>query len=461
MNSGLYSVLPVRAQNWVCGIAGWGRDRARFTPHFWETLASWERTQDAPLTELRALQASALVRLVRRARAHCPYYAALPAPDDRGDPEAVISRTLASIPPLEKATYREHSSELLARDLPRRRLVRVATSGTTGSALSFWQTRERVAEWYAVAWRQRRRAGVDVRDWHMTFGGNAIVPLAQERPPFWRTNRPGRQVLFSSYHLSPRFLPAYVDAVHATPARYAQGYPSALSLVAQALLDAGRPLPAGRLRAVFTSSETLLDSQRARIEAAFGAPVHDYYSCSEMSVAMTGCRERRLHVDLEFCLVEVETEEATAEWERGPLLVTGLGNDATPLLRYRIGDVGTRARGPCPCGRAGDSFVSIDGRIEDYVVTPDGRRIGRMDHVFKDQHDVAEAQILQDETASITVLVVPRAAWSPASERRLRDALHARLGHAIAIELRCVDALPREPSGKLRAVKSRVGTLAS
>ena len=95
------------------------------------------------------------------------------------------------------------------------------------------------------------------------------------------------------------------------------------------------------------------------------------------------------------------------------------------------------------------------------MVTPDGRRIGRMDHVFKDQHDVAEAQILQDAKTSIEVLVVPRASWSPASERRLRDELHGRLGPEIRIEIRCVEALARERSGKLRAVKSRVGALAS
>ena len=71
--------------------------------------------------------------------------------------------------------------------------------------------------------------------------------------------------------------------------------------------------------------------------------------------------------------------------------LTGFANDATPFIRYRIGDVGTRSKRPCSCGRPGEVFLDVDGRIEDYVVTPDGRWIGRMDHVFKEQLEIAEA----------------------------------------------------------------------
>jgi phenylacetate-CoA ligase len=147
--------------------------------------------------------------------------------------------------------------------------------------------------------------------------------------------------------------------------------------------------------------------QRNAIEEAFGAPVWDRYGTAEFAVSMTECRERNLHVDMEYCIVEVEVREETEEYVRGPLLVTGLANNVTPFLRYRIGDGGTKLKSPCPCGRAGDVFLDVDGRSDDYVVTPDGRKIGRLDHIFKDQRGVIEAQIRQDETDSIDVLYVP------------------------------------------------------
>jgi phenylacetate-CoA ligase len=239
-----------------------------------------------------------------------------------------------------------------------------------------------------------------------------------------------------------------------------QGYPSAIHLAARALLDAGRPLPAGRLAAVFTSSESLLAFQRETIERAFGAPVRDRYGVSEFCVSMTECRERRLHVDMEFGIVEVEVEAETEEWERGPLLVTGLSNDATPFLRYRVGDVGTRAKKPCRCGRPGDVFLDVDGRIEDYVMTPDGRLVGRLDHIFKEQLDVAEAQVVQETKEAVEVRIVRRPGFGEASERGLLKEIRSRLGDAIRVDLHYVDSIPREKNGKFRAVKSAVGRIA-
>jgi len=185
--------------------------------------------------------------------------------------------------------------------------------------------------------------------------------------------------------------------------------------------------------------------------------VRDHYSATELVVSMTACPEGLLHVDMEFCIVEVEVEQQTADWERGPLLATGLGCDGTPFLRYRIGDVGTRSKHPCPCGRPGDVFLDIDGRVDDYVVTPSGELVGRLDHVFKEQWDVQEAQIVQTVPESITVLIVPRATYSEGSQEKLLGEIRRRLGDEVRIDVRITDRIPREENGKFRAVKSAQG----
>jgi phenylacetate-CoA ligase len=456
----IYPALPVFAQNLACSWAGRQRARLRFTPHFHRTLAAWEKSGAGPLAALHALQRERLFRLAERARRHVPHYRDLPPACDARDPREAVARTLAAWPVLEKASYRDHCEDFIARDLPRERLIRGKTSGTTGTALPLWYTREALAEEFASFWRQRRSFGVQLSDPNLTFSGQLVVPFRNTRPPFWRVNHWAGQTLFSLYHMTPANLRAYVDGIHAAPARYVQGYPSSIHLAARALLDAGRPLAPGRLAAVFTSSESLLAFQRETIEQAFGAPVRDRYGVSEFCVSMTECRERRLHVDMEYGIVELEVEETSEEWERGPLLVTGLANDATPLLRYRVGDVGTRAKAPCPCGRPGDVFLDVDGRIEDYVMTPDGRLVGRLDHIFKQQLDVAEAQIVQETKDAVTVRVVRRPSWSAASERGLLKEIRSRLGDAIRVDFVYLEAIERERNGKFRAVKSAVGRLA-
>jgi phenylacetate-CoA ligase len=456
----VYTHLPIVAQDVVCTAAGWVRFRSRFNRHFAQRLAEWETTVDWPLERLLELQRQLLDALVHRARTGVAYYRDLPEPSTARDPERAIRETLARIPPLEKAAYRDQPEAFLARDVARRRLQRGQTSGTTGTALTLWSTPELLAEEYATVWRMRRRCGLEgPTDPNLTLNGNLIVPFRQTRPPFWRRSSYDHRTLFSVYHMTPENLRAYVEAAHAAPARYVEGYPSAIHLLARAMLEEGRPFPPGRISAVFTSSENLLAFQRETIEKAFAAPVRDRYGVSEKVVSMTECSSGRLHVDMEFCIVEVEPAQQDEESVTGPLLVTGLGSSATPMFRYRIGDVGTRSRRPCSCGRAGDVFLDVDGRVEDYVLTPDGRLIGRLDHIFKQQLDVAEAQILQEVPEAIEVLVVPRASFSRHSERGLIKEIRARVGDEIEVGIRLVERVPREPNGKLRAVKSRVGRI--
>ncbi len=457
--SGIYEALPIFAQNLACTWAGYWRSRQRYTPYFHRTLEAWERSLDAPLEALHEIQWRRLKKLVEHARAHVPYYRNLPAPSEAREPAEAIRETLAGISPLEKSSYREHTDNFIARNISRRRLIPGATSGTTGTALKLWSTPEALAEEFVGFWRGARSLGVRLDDPRLTFNAQNIVPVGQQRPPFWRTNRWNRQTLFSIYHCSPENLGTYVNAIHEAEATFAQGYPSFMHLVARAMLEAGRPLPPDRIKVCITSSESLFAFQREVIEEAFGAPVQDRYGASEFCCSMTQCRAGQLHVDMEFCIVEVEVEEETDDWVRGPLLVTGLATEATPFIRYRIGDVGTRSKRPCACGRAGDAFLSVDGRIEDYVVTPEGRMVGRLDHIFKGELDVAEAQVLQETQDALEVLIVRRDSYDENSERHLLEEFRSRLGKAIELRLRYVDSIPREANGKFRAVKSKVGRL--
>ncbi|MFO0691367.1 MAG: hypothetical protein U0900_21900 [Myxococcota bacterium] len=455
----LYAAMPIALQNLACTWAGYQRARSRFTPHFHKRLREWEASGRSSSERLLAIQQDRLLTLVERARLFVPHYAKLGLPEPQGDadPNRGIDRILASFPVLEKTDYRSAPESFIAGDIPPERLIKGKTSGTTGSALPLWYTPEALAEEYAAVWRLRRSLGIELYDPHFSFGGQLLVPMAQSKPPFWRRNAWTGQTLFSLYHMTRANLPHYIDAMHALPAVYVQGYPSSLHLLGRAMLDAGRPLAAGKIRAIFTSSESLLAFHREVIEEAFAAPIFDRYGTSEFAVSMTGCAERRLHVDMEFGIVEVEVEEETEDWVRGPLLVTGFANDATPFIRYRVGDVGTRSKRPCPCGRPGEVFLDVDGRVEDYVVTPDGRWIGRLDHIFKEQLDVAEAQILQETEAAIEVRFVPRRSFDARAEKELLKEIRSRLGDEIAIELVRVDEIPREANGKFRAVKSKVG----
>lgn len=450
----LYGSLPVIAQNLACTWAGFTRARSRYNTQYKVALESLIESAQSTEEQFHALQWKRLLILVDRARNYVPFYSDLPPASDASDPKRAIDETLARIQPLEKATYRERCDEFLASDINPNSIQKGKTSGTTGTALPLYYTLNTLAEEYATVWRQRSFQGVRQIDRHATFGGQIIVPFKHTSPPYWRTNLYGRQKLFSVYHMTPENLELYIDEIHRRRLRYINGYPSALYLVARAMLKSGRKLQPGHVSVIFTSSESLLAYQKQVIEEAFGAKVWDRYGTSEFAVSMTACELGHLHVDMEFCIVEVEIEEETEEYVRGPLCVTGLATEATPFIRYQIGDTGTRLKAPCPCGRRGDVFLDIDGRSEDYVMTPDGRLLGRLDHIFKDQPDIVEAQIHQDSKEAIEVLFVPGENYNLESEARLLREVRARLGDEIHVDLKSIPSIPRERNGKFRAVKS-------
>ena len=451
----LYDRLPVPLQELLVWGAGWRSYRRRFGPRFQRLLEELQRGDLRGADEVRADQDRRLREMVCWAADTVPYYRTLFRREGI-DPASIRGLDdLPRLPLLTKQTLRDRPQELRSEAVPAGEVVTGHTSGTTGTALALLHGLDALAWEYAVVWRQRGWFGLRLHDRYAAFGGQSVVPFAQSAPPFWRFDRARNRVLFSLYHMTPANLDHYARELCRPGYRFWQGYPSSLALVCNHLLARGIALGPAAPRAVFTSSETLLDFQREAIAAATGAPIADRYGHAELAVSALQCPAGSYHVDTEFGAVEILPHEETDEWVRGEIVATGFANRAMPLLRYRTGDVATlRKRGGCPCGRARPVLERIDGRIEDYVVTPDGRRIGRLDHVFKDTREIAEAQIHQTAPDRLVVRLVPRERFDDAARRRLEQELRARVGEAIGIELELVEAIPRLASGKFRAVVS-------
>jgi phenylacetate-CoA ligase len=128
-----------------------------------------------------------------------------------------------------------------------------------------------------------------------------------------------------------------------------------------------------------------------------------------------------------------------------------------PFIRYDVGDIGTWSSVPCACGRQSRVLSHIDGRVEDYVITPEGRRIMRFDYIFKDTHNIQEAQVVQKEPGCICLRIVRRSTFTLSDEKLLRDEISSRISAKFQVEFEYVDEIEREPNGKLRAVKSLLG----
>lgn len=449
----LYHRMPAWLRDVAVSAHGWRLERWRYGRETERLVEEALERESWTGDKWKSWQEERLARVLDRAARQVPYYRSMWAERRiRGDSGSW--ERLENWPVLEKEALRRQPEAFVAEDCDRRRMMEEHTSGTSGTPLRMWHSRRALRAWYALfEARWRRWHGVSRRDRWAILGGQLVVAAEQREPPFWGHNRAMRQLYLSSYHLAPQWIPHYVEELRRFRPAYLWGYSSALHTLAEECLRLGvRDL---RFRVVLTNAEPLFEHQREAMERAFDAPVRETYGMSEMVAAAGECEEGRLHWFPEAGFVEILNADSSGT---GDLVATGLLDEDMPLVRYRVGDRVKPAaeRERCECGRGLPLLERVEGRCDDVIVTPDGRRVGRLDPVFKGGLPVREAQIVQEEIDRVRVRVVPGAEFGARTEEELKRRLRQRLGEAAHVDVERVKEIERGAGGKFRAVISRV-----
>lgn len=430
----------------------------RYGKPFRERLDEFNRLERVSRDEMEDYQSRLLRRVVRAAVSGSVYYRSLFAELGLNADSICGSADLRRLPILTKDILRAREQQVVTTDSPRGGRVHGHTSGTTGSPLSLWYDRTTCVATSAGDRLQKRWAGVADDEWVGLLLGRQVVPSHVSAPPFWHANHVQRQVWFSSLHMSETSLALYVREIRRRKLAVIEGYPSTLFVLARYLLDHDERLP---MRAVFSSSETLLSTQRDAIEAAFASPLFDFYGHAERTIFAIECEHHQgKHLVEPFGITEIvdEHDRPVPDGQFGYLVGTSLFNRAMPMLRYRTGDISAIDRTPCPCGRTFVRMADVSTKAEDIVVLPDGRWLSpsALTHAFKPFPDIRESQIIQESVGEIVVKVVASDAFTADREAELQRGLRARLGVGVDVRLERVAHIDREKSGKFRWVISRV-----
>jgi len=452
----IYSKLPVFMQNAACTLAGINMRRTRFNKTFREALGFLEKSQWWSLAEQREYQDEQLRNIIRHAYDTVPYYREVFDNRKLKPDDIQTIADLPKLPILEKETVREHYADLLSSTWTKKRMRYIYTGGTTGKALKLAADVDTLPWQWATYWRHRGRFGLKVGMPFIVFAGRSVVPLSNMEHPFWRRNLTMNQTYVSIHHMTKQNMPALVKYLQKRSVAYYSGYPSGLYLLATYLLDNKIRLKHPP-RITGTGAETLLPHQRRIIERALGTEVVDHYAASEHCVFISECEKHSYHIDMEFGIAELLPLEGVSSNIRR-IICTGFRNPAMPLIRYNIGDLATISEksASCLCGRAAPRVDKIDGRIESYVVTPDGRQLGRLDFLFKQSNQIKEARLVQDTMENLTVEIVRRDGYSSKDEDKLIKNLRVYLGDVINIDINYLEEIPRGPNGKFRQIVSSV-----
>lgn len=452
----MYHRLPPALRSLPVSLRGLYLRHWRYGPETERLVEEALERETWSAERLRNLQEERLAYVLHRAATLVPFYREQWAARRRAGDRASWAY-LENWPVLEKESVRERARAFVADDCDVRRLFHDHTSGTTGKSLDIWASRETVRSLYALfEARARRRYGVTRRDRWAMVGGQLVAPVGVRTPPFWVWNQALNQLYMSSYHLAPDLIGHYLDALARYEIKYLIGYTSSLYELAQEALRLGRDDL--RMTVVITNAEPVFDYQRAVIGRAFQCPVRETYGMAEAVAAANECEHGALHQWPALGWLEVFDGDAPAtRGQAGDLVSTGLLNAEMPLVRYRIGDRGSlpEADGTCACGRTLPLLGALEGRADDVLITADGRRVGRLDPIFKAQLPIREAQIVQETFSRVRVRYVPTEEWSAADGADLTRRLRERMGE-IEVVLEPLAEVPRTANGKFRAVICQV-----
>lgn len=447
----LYKNAPVPLQSGLITLRAFSRKAMREGRRFEKHLQEIESTQCMTSDALGSWRDAMLGKVLSHAIDHVPYYR------DLGLSQVVArsgaAEALAAFPIIDKAIVRGCGDRFIADDASRP-LLKGSTSGTTGTPLSLRQDLRAINRENAFVWRQLEWAGLKRGERRVWMRGDLVAPAHTDTPPFWRMNHAEKMLMFSSYHLSDKQIPAYLDAMAHFDPVLIQAYPSSITLVAKWLDAQDRTYPGRALKGIVTSSETLDPGAKPLIEARFGCRVFDWYGQFERVAAIGTCERGRQHILSDYSFVEL----LPAGGGLHEIVGTGFNNFAMPLIRYRTGDFVRleETANWCECGRHFPLVASINGRVDDVVKLPDGRHVGRLDHVFKGVDGILEAQIRQDQIDQIDIFIVPTTDYSDTVENQLLTNARERLGESIQIKFHRVETVPRTSNGKLRGVVCNV-----
>ena len=343
--------------------------------------------------------------------------------------------------------------------IPKNRGIISKTGGTTGKSLEVIFTKEDMQERFAMLDHFRSQFGYELGKKTAWFSGKHLLTARDIRKNrFWKTDYWYKVRYYSTFHIKEDYLRYYIEDLISYQPEFMVGFPSSIVEIARYGLKHGLEFPAGVIKAVFPTAETVTSDVRKDIQTFFKTDVYDQYASSEGAPFIFECKEHKLHMELLSGVFEV-LDENDQPAQKGRLIVTSFTTKGTPLIRYDIGDWIELSDETCTCGNNNPLVKQILGRIDDYVYSPENGKInlGNVSNTLKDTKGIVKFQAIQDALDSILVkIVVDKSVYNDKIEQKFIQNWRDRIGGKMNLEVEYVDEIPVEKSGKYRIVKNNI-----
>lgn len=273
------------------------------------------------------------------------------------------------LPVIDKRVMMEHFSELNTVGIDRQEAFAVAMEAE--KSRDFSPTLNGVTVGMSSGTSGHRGLFLVSRKEQAAWAGTVLAKVLPE--PLWKPQRVAfflrsNSNLYSSVQrgrLKFRFfdllepLEAHIRNLNSYLPTLLVGPPSLLRMLAEEAEQ-------GRLKIepqkIVSVAEVLDPLDEKVISQGFAKPVHQVYQCTEGFLAAT-CEYGTLHLNED--LVYFEKEYINLEEGKFVPILTDFSRFSQPLIRYRLNDILTEKKEPCPCGSVFTALEQIEGRCDD------------------------------------------------------------------------------------------------
>jgi phenylacetate-CoA ligase len=323
-----------------------------------------EMVEFCSLDDMRGKQETALRSHLLHVASHSPFYRQLFC--EQGiDVHRITLDTLSTIPCTDRATLGEYNDSFLA--APRSRIVDIVfSSGTTGSATTIMYTEDdllRLARNEEIAFARCGITADDVVLLTCTMDRCFIAGLAY----FSGVRKLGAAAIRNGFGS----LQSHLEIIRRLRPTVVVGVPSFLLRLGRFLLQEGIDPVLNSVTRIIAIGEPIRDCTMGflplgeELERVWGARIYSTYASSETTTSFCECTAQQgghLHPDLAVVEILDDQGKVLPSGATGEVVVTPLGIQGMPLVRFKTGDISFLQDHPCSCGRNSLRLGPILGR---------------------------------------------------------------------------------------------------
>lgn len=451
----IYNILPNFLQESLITLYNIKSYGYRYAGKYEELRNTFKKNRYLKLDELKKIQSERYSQVINKAITQSEFYKKL---YENIDNLSDINN-IRNLPIVSKETIRNNIDSIVIKT--NEKLITSKTGGTTGQSLIVKKRKQDIQERFAMLDDFRSRFGYELGKKTAWFSGKSLLtPIDIKKKRFWKTDHKHNVRYYSTFHIKEDYLKHYVNDLIKYSPEFLVGFPSSILEIAKYGLANGYVFPPNTVKAVFPTAETVTIDMRAAIESFFKTKIYDQYASSEGAPFITECESGCLHMELQSGVFEVLNDNGEPA-RAGRLVITSFTSEATPLIRYDIGDgiVLEDESKVCDCGNHNPLVKEISGRIDDYIYSPQNGKInlGNVSNTTKSTKGIIRFQAIQNDINTIVLrLVIDKRLYNKNIEKIFIENWRERVGPDMTIEISYVDDIPVEKSGKYRIVKNNI-----